>query len=268
MANFNNYIKSVRAGGHLSFTLQDVVSKLGISPNAVNCGVYKLKKKGDIITPVKNLHVIIPPEYQSIGCLPAPELIPILMKHLKLSYYVCLLSAAVYHAASHQKPQIFQVMINKQLKSIVCGKVKIHFIYKKLLEDLPIQKVTVKTGYLNVATPELIALDALLYPKQAGGLNHIATLFSELVESLNVNKLVQLLDQAGYKSCVQRLGYILEHIETLDEEKKEKIINGLDKNIKKRNMTFIALASELPTAGQPKDNRWMIIENTNIENDL
>ncbi len=95
MTNFQNYIKSVRSAGHHSFTLDDALSDLGVSRNAVICGMYKLKKKGDIISPAKNLYVIVPPEYQSIGCLPAEELVPILMHHWGLPYYVCLLSAAV-----------------------------------------------------------------------------------------------------------------------------------------------------------------------------
>ena len=48
------------------------------------------------------------------------------------------------------------------------------------------------TGYLKVATPELVALDLLNYPNHAGGLNHIATVFSELIETLDPVKLINL----------------------------------------------------------------------------
>lgn len=47
--------------------------------------MYKLKKKGDIISPAKHLYVIVPPEQQSIGCIPAAELVPLLMKHWSLN---------------------------------------------------------------------------------------------------------------------------------------------------------------------------------------
>jgi hypothetical protein len=88
MTTFQNYIKSVRASGHLSFTLEKAVTDLHVSRNAVICGMYKLKKKGEVISPAKNLYVIVPPEHQLIGSLPAEELVPILMQHWELPYYV------------------------------------------------------------------------------------------------------------------------------------------------------------------------------------
>jgi predicted transcriptional regulator of viral defense system len=268
MATFQDYIKSVRSAGFSAFTLDKAITDLHISRNAVICGMYKLKKKGEVVSPAKNLYVIVPPEYQSIGSLPAEELIPILMQHWGLPYYVCLLSSALYFGASHQKPQIFQVMVSKQLKPIVCGKIKIEFIYKKSLENLPTRSIPVKTGYLVVATPELTAMDLLLYSHQAGGLNHIATVLSELIEEIDPKQLITFLGQSEKKSWVQRLGYILEHIESMDEQKQKNIIKLLHKHVADKSFTPIALAPELPTKGKYRDHRWMIIANTDIESDL
>ncbi len=268
MTTFQNYIKSVRASGHLSFTLEKAVTDLHVSRNAIICGMYKLKKKGEVISPAKNLYVIVPPEHQSLGCLPAEKLVPILMQHWELPYYVCLLSSALYFGASHQKPQIFQVMVNKQLKPIICGKIKIEFIYKKSLENLPIKKIPVKTGYLVIATPELTAMDLLIYSHQVGGLNHIATVLSELIEEIDPKQLITLLEQSEKKSLIQRLGYILEHIDSMDEQKQKKVVQLLYKHIAHKSLTPVALAPELPTKGKPRDHRWMIIENTDIESDL
>lgn len=268
MTIFQNYIKSVRAGGHHSFTIEDALAYLHVSRNAITCGMYKLKKKGDIVSPAKNLYVIVPSEYQALGCLPAEELIPLLMKHWGLPYYVCLLSSASYHGASHQKPQTFQVMVNKQLKPIVCGKVKIEFIYKKFFENLPIKKIPLKTGYLTVATPELTVVDLLLYPNHAGGLNSIATVLSELIEEVDPGKLIILLERLEKNFLAQRLGYILEHIESMEEEKQKKIIHSLSEYVGKKPVAPVALSPELSTKGKPRDPRWKIIENAVIESDL
>lgn len=81
MNTFQNYLKLVRSAGHLPCTLEKTITDLNISRNAVICEMYKLKKKGEIVSPAKNLYVIVPPEYQSISSLPAVELIPILMQH-------------------------------------------------------------------------------------------------------------------------------------------------------------------------------------------
>lgn len=190
------------------------------------------------------------------------------MNHWGLPYYVCLLSSALYHGASHQKPQIFQVMVNQQLKPITFGKVKIEFIYKKSLENLPTKKIAVKTGYLIVATPELTAMDLFLYPHHAGGLNHIATILNELIEAIDPEKLIMLLEHSEKTFWMQRLGYILERIDTMEPEKQSNIVQVLSQYIAKKSVPLVALASELPTKGKPRDHRWMIIENTNIESDL
>jgi len=38
------------------------------------------------------------------------------MKHLNIDYYACLLIAALYHGATHQKPGLFQVITEKRIK--------------------------------------------------------------------------------------------------------------------------------------------------------
>ncbi|CAL7962794.1 AbiEi_1 domain-containing protein [Gammaproteobacteria bacterium] len=271
MINFNSYIKSVRTSGHYTFTRQDAIAKLNISLNAFYCGIYKMKKKGDIISPARNFYVIIPPEYQKFGCLPAEELIPLLMKHWNVNYYICLLSAALYYGASHQKPQVFQVMTEKQLNPLVCGKIKIEFVYKKSFANVPLQKVTVKTGYLNISSPELTVMDLLLYLHQSGGLNHVATVLNELIENITPEKMLELMQDGKEKAWMQRLGYILEHIDPMETGKRDKLAELLYNFLEKQNLDFIPLASELPVKGVPKykrNSRWMIIENTTVESDL
>lgn len=271
MKHFNEYIKLVRASGAYTFTKQEAMAKLGITLNSFYCGVYNLKKKGDLVSPAKNFYVIIPPEYQKFGCLPAEELVPLLMKHWDINYYVCLLSAALYHGASHQKPQIFQVMTEKQLKPLECGKIRIEFLYKKSLESLPIQKKVVKTGYLNISSPELTVMDSLMYLQQSGGLNHVATVFTELIEVVNAEKMLNLVQRSKEKAWIQRLGYILEHIEPLETKNRDSLIEQLITYLKKQSVAFIPLAAELPVKNLPSNKRnrtWMVVENTNIESDI
>ena len=268
MTNFPDYIKSIRARGRTYFTTQEAIAELGISQNAFNCGMYKLKKKGDIISPAKNLYIIVPPKYQAIGSLPPEEIVPILMKHWELDYYVCLISAAVYHGASHQKPQEFQVMTNKQLKPLQLGKVRIKFIYKKSLEEIKTQNIVVKSGYLKIATPETTAIDLLLYPKHSVGLNHIATVLTELVEILNAKLLIEAIKNLKEISSVQRFGYILEHLEPMNIGDRDKLVKELKKYLENKKLQFVALATEVPIINYPKNNDWKIIENSNIESDV
>ena len=269
MTKFETYIRNVRKKGKQYFTLAEIKSHFGASDNSIRCGLYKLRKRGDIVSPARGLYIIVPPENLSMGCIPAEELVPILMNHWGIPYYSGLLTASLYHGASHQKPQVFQVLGNQQKPPIVCGTVKIDFIYKKSLESLPISQLTVKTGYLKIASPELVALDLLTYPKHSGGMNHTATVLAELVESLDVAKLILLAQQTNTEYHLNRIGYIVENIEIFDEQNQCRTINALkafiDKNL---NKSYVPLSSDMPTKGYSRCERWRIIENATVESDL
>ncbi len=264
---FSDYLKSKRSSGQYAFTADQAVAELDMTRNALNCAVYKLKKKNEIISPLEHLYIMVPPEHSSLGSLPAEELIPILMKYLNVPYYVCGLSAAYYHGSSHQKPQIFQVMTNKRLENIECGRVRIHFSYKKNLNLTQTISKVVKTGYLTVASVELTAYDLLNYSSLAGGLNPTVTVLSELIEQFNVDRLKELIESFSENAWWQRLGYIVEYLQSLDAEISYSILPLLQEFSKSRALNWVPLVPGLPKKGYPRNNVWKIIENTNIEID-
>lgn len=268
MAKFPEYLKDLRKSGQISFTLEQAVRDLQTSKHNVLVSIRRVKKHGEIINPARGLYVIIPPEHQLQGCLPAEELVPILMKHLGIKYYVGLLSAAMYHGATHQKPNSFQIISDKQIrKNLKFGKVSIDAIYKKSLINLPIKEFAVDSGYLKVSSPELTAMDLLLYPSRSGGLNHIATVLSELVQAIDIGKLIELAKISNQKFWLQKLGYILEKIEVENPEHKQDIVNSLQEYLSS-GKKLVALAPEIPIKGYPRCKKWMIVENTTIESDL
>ncbi|AVP87929.1 hypothetical protein phytr_10010 [Candidatus Phycorickettsia trachydisci] len=266
---FREYLDHLLSKGQSSFTFQEITNDLNLSINSTKSGLYRLKNKGQIITPAKGLYVIVPPERIHQGCIPAEELIPILMKYLRLDYYVSLLSAGLFHGATHQKPNCFQVVTNKQIKHpLKFGVVKLEMIYKKHLSNLPLQDFTVRTGYLKVASPELVIFDLFQYTSKSGGLNHIATVLSELILAVDPVKLIELANQIGQKAWLQRLGFILEQIESMEEDKKLKVIEVLEKYLDDKTTSFIPIAKEITTIGYPRIAKWKIIANTTIESDL
>ena len=148
------------------------------------------------------------------------------------------------------------------------GDVEIDYIYKKSILDLPTQDFTVSTGYLKVATPELIALDLLEYPNHAGGLNHIATVFSELASALDPIKLINLAQNTHAEYQLQRIGYILDQIDVMDETNTEIMINVLAQHVQENKPNYLPLASEISKIGYSRCKKWRIIENSEIESDL
>lgn len=266
---FNEYIEKLRSGGKRGFTSKEIMQDLNISTGAARAGLYRLKKSGKLISPISGLYVIVPPEHKSYGSIPAEELIPIMMKHIAAEYYVALLSAAGFYGAAHQKPMVFQVITNRRIKhSLKFGQVYIKLIYKKSLSGLPIKDFVVSSGYLKVATPELIAIDLLKFPKYAGGINNIATVLSELVESIDIHKLIDLVENLGEQYQLQRLGYIIEKIDIMDDNAKKNIIDALKKYIASNIKSYIPLYSPISRVGYPRCKKWKIIENTDFESDL
>jgi hypothetical protein len=67
---------------------------------------------------------------------------------------------------------------------------------------------------------------------------------------------------------MQRLGYLLENIETFAEKKRIEIIDLLQSKFHNRSLTNLPLATELSAESCTVNLRWKIIENVEIESDL
>lgn len=267
MTTLKDYISEIRKNGYRSFTVDKAINDLGINRKAVLLKCMRLIKKRELLSPVKGLYVPIPPEHQDVGSLPPEELIPLVMEYLKYDYYVCLLSAALYHGSSHQKPQIFQIITNHRGLKIKSGKRTIQIIYKKSLKNLPLSQYTSTTGYLKISTPELTMVDLLIYLKPSGGLNSVATVFSELIDAIDIDKLVSLIDLIPQKIWIQRLGYILEQINSDDDGKNKELSQKLAQYVSEKKCSYIPLVPEISVNGFKRDKKWKIIINTTIEAD-
>ena len=134
-------------------------SALGISAAAAKLALNRLAKQRVIASPVRGFYVIMPPDYRSLGCLPADQFIPALMKGLDLPYYAGLLSAAQFHGAARQRPEEFQVFLGKNRRSIQCGAVRVAFLARKRLAEVPVQNFDTPRGTILVSSPEATALD-------------------------------------------------------------------------------------------------------------
>ena len=117
--------RALASRGRYQFSSEEARKALGVSEAAAKLALNRLARRGLIASPARGFYVIVPPEYRSIGCLPADQFIPALMKRRGLSYYAGLLSAAQYHGAAHYRPQEFQVMVSKNRWPIECGAVKL-----------------------------------------------------------------------------------------------------------------------------------------------
>lgn len=125
---FYKYLETIRSLGKRSFTLEQAQGDLKTSRTSILSAISRMKKDGRIFSPAKGLYIIIPPEHRLLGCMPPEELIPLLMRYINRTYYASLLTAAKYYGAAHQKPAVFQIFVDKRMKTpLKCGHVKIEF---------------------------------------------------------------------------------------------------------------------------------------------
>jgi predicted transcriptional regulator of viral defense system len=158
--NIRDFVSGLAAGGRYFFATREAQFALGVSPAAAKLALNRMAKQ-------RGFYVIVPPEYHSLGCLPADQFIPALMKSLGQTYYAGLLSAAQYHGAAHHRPQEFQVFLAKNRRPIQCGRVRVAFIARKHIADVAVQSFNTPRGTILVSTPEATAIDLVGYQHHA-----------------------------------------------------------------------------------------------------
>lgn len=263
-AYLEDFINELRSNGRYAFSLPEVRNQFEQSDEAIKKALQRLKKKKEIALIRNEFYVVITPEYRSKGILPPSLFISELMKFLGKDYYVGLLNAAAYYGAAHQQPQSFSVITMKpSLRNINNDNLKINFYIKKEWSKDDIIQKKVDTGYINVSSPELTALDLVCYFDQAGGLNRVATVLEELCESIDANKLLDLSKRYSPITAVQRLGFLLEEILDMRD-----LSNPIKEYLKTVNYFPVLLRPQKEKTEMITGNDWKVVQNLEIETDL
>jgi predicted transcriptional regulator of viral defense system len=255
------YISGLAASGRYDFASHEVQSALGVSAVGAKLALNRLAKQKLIASPARGFYVIVPPEYQSVGCLPADQFVPLLMKHLNLPYYAGLLSAAQYHGAAHQRPQEFQVFLAKNRRPIQCGMVRVAFMARKRLADVPVQTFNTARGTLLVSSPEATALDLVGYADHAGGLGQVVTVLSELAERIDPEKLAAAARTAPVP-WAERLGYLLEHLGFAAKTP------ALKEYVREYATQWTVLLPKAPRNLSHRNKGWKLYVNAKVEAEL
>lgn len=277
------FITNLAAKGHSSFTSTQVQEALGSSTVAIRAALRRLKKRGLVAQPISGFYIIVPPEYRILGCRPAEHFITDLMNYIGGPYYVGLLTAAQYYGAAHHRPQQYQIITNQKRRAIICGNIKIVFVTKKSIAQVPIQKISTSHNILIVSTPEATAMDLIIYANRCGGLDNVLTVITELAGKINAKKLTKLASETKEITWVQRLGYLLESINASNLSKK------LENEIRKRNIQVRILMpikkskniihfnqktvakfrkKKNSSLSQFKNKKWKLILNKKLEPDV
>lgn len=251
------------ATGEPVVAIERIAVLTGLEQKFVHAGLTRLRDKGRIFSPARGLYVAVPAEYRAWKVVPAEWFIDPMMRHLNRHYYVGLLSAAAMHGAAHHAPQVFQVMVDRQLGARSLERVRLHFYVNRLLknhaEALPTQTRNTHTGNLIVASPELTAVDLVSNPQRGGGLHNIANVLIELPR-LDEKELGRVV--ASYPRVVaRRLGWLLETFAGYQDLEAVRAAAAPEEG------DFLPLSGPAPRRGL-RDRRWGLILNTDVEPDI
>lgn len=254
------YIDALVASGRHHFTTTAAMEAIDGSDDAVRAQLRRLKRQGRVASPMRSFHVVVPPEYRRLGCLPAEHFIDQLMENLGEPYYVALLSAAERHGVAHQRPQSLQVMVRKNRPDIDCGQVRVSFIARGDLERMPVVELNTPHGYIKYSTPAVTALEMVGYPLHAGGLNNAATVVAGLAEVVDPRELLEVarLCPIGWS---QRLGYLWELTEATE------LAVAIEPFVREHAASYIPLRRAHGIRGATRDARWKVIVNVEVEPD-
>jgi len=249
------------AVGVHAFTTDDAAAAAGIKPGSARPALSRLIKNKLAFSPARGLYVPIPSEYRSWGVVPAAWFIDPLMTHLGRDYYVGYLSAAEVHGAAHQRPQVFQVVVDRELRDRDLRRVRLRFITNRDAAELPTVRRNTPTGTMAVATPELTAVDLANRPRKGGALHNVATVLIELAEDgkLDEEKLAELVPSFPLAAS-RRVGWIIEHFTDVR-------LDALAVSVTAAVDEPSILDQYGPRSG-PLDRRWRVRANREIEPDL
>jgi predicted transcriptional regulator of viral defense system len=259
----SDWIHESEIRGTTSFSADEVKSAFsGRAWNGIKVELSRLAAKGRIQAVHRGFYVIVPVQYQLKGVIPPSYYLDDLMRSIKKPYYVGLLSAAALHGASHQRSMQMQVVtLDPRIReSRKDG--GLNWIYRRVLPEAFIMEKNAEVGILRYSSPELTAVDLVQFANHAGGYQRVATVLEELVDSLDVEKISELV-QFTTVATLQRLGYLLEFV--LDRRELADRVFAVLKGLPYRNS--ILLSNGHARRQSAPANRWRVNGNIDIELD-
>lgn len=257
----NEFINHLQSQGIYSFEKKKAKEYLKVSDIALKNHLIRYSQKNRIVRIRSDFYIILPIEYQNSGILPPFWFIDDLMKYFKRDYYVGLMSAASSHGASHQQPQVFQVIANKKLSEIVLKGVRIQFHIKNKIDNKYVVDKKTETGYVKISDPNLSVMDLIQYNKKCGGLNNVASIIKEMAPVLDAEKIVDISEEENKNVNLRRLGYILDYV--INEKSLAEQIRIQLPEIK----FWSIIDPTLPMKGSEYNKEWGLYVNREIEID-
>ncbi len=180
------FLDDIVAKGRYVFDFDEIMQTVG-TPDLQH--VLSTSRKVAAIS--DDAYVIVNREYRTLGAPPPEWYIDELMRRAGLRYCVALLSAAELHGAADQRPQVFQVLVDRPHDTITVGGQRIEFIARPRGQPFMAVARNTHTGTMLVATPEATVFDLAEFADVSGGRDHVVVVLEELGEEVDVDRLIE-----------------------------------------------------------------------------
>ena len=263
MQGVHEFIEDTLSKIKYSFTWEELTEFSPKSINGLRNELDRLIKKKKVVSIRRGFYLIIPPEFQAFNKLPISLYLDHLFKFLGKPYYLGFYSAALYHGASHQAVQMDYVMtMPPNLRNISKGRTFVDFYSTTLWPKKNIVQKKSETGYFNLSSPALTAIDLIHYQSKIGGLNRIFTVIEELAEEIKIADINDLLSWYPHTSSIQRLGYLLCELQADD------LAESIKAYLSSRTIYPVTLSSEKTKVMGELNRSFKINVNLIPESDL
>jgi hypothetical protein len=248
--------------GRISFTREEILC-MGYPEKALQVALWRLQSQKKIISPARGLFVLVGVPYRKVGSPPPTWYLDPWMKFNELPYYLGLLSAAAFHGSTHHAVMETEVVVPRPVSAQIIGSARFRFFVKNRLEQTPCMDRETPAGSVKISTPAATLFDLVTYAGRIGGIGTVATVASELVESITVKEISSCLKTMPMKQAnLQRVGFLLEKLTYEDlAAKVSTFISG-------RPLHKIPLSCTSPHREGQLSSRWNIIENETVEVDI
>lgn len=260
----NEWIRNREIRGRVTFSIDDVRAAFpDVAETSLATAIQRAIKSGRIQNVRNGFYVIVPPQYALKGVIPPSYYIDALMDWLGKPYYICLLSAAEMFGAGHQRAMQTQVMTIAPKSRVSERNGQILWNYRQQIPETLLLRANTEAGIIKYSSAELTAVDLVQFADHIGGYQRAATVLVELVESLNIEKMHDVLPFTS-AAVIQRMGYLLEYI--LDDFDKANDLFGLLTNWKK-SLKTVLMRNDAQKRKDCPQNRWHVNYNVDIEID-
>ncbi len=262
LTDISAYVDQLQSRGRYSFLKSEAQAALHLTDSALVKTLWRLERRNRIRTVKRGFYIIVPLEYASTGILPPEWFIADLMKYMEQPYYVGLLSAAALHGAAHQQPQEFHVVLPSHQRDIRVHVLQLRFFKKSGMGLSPVQESKTPTGFIKVSNPAVTAMDLVAYASRVGGLDRVLTILQELSEKITPHMLVEAAKKEKQLSHIQRLGWLFE------KAGQQQLAKALAEWLMLKNPKRTPLDPASPRAGFPRNEKWNVVLNADVEGEL